>query len=133
MSVAHRLGKKPATQAPDRRNLIAKFCRRDIKHDLLKACRAMKPPNLFINESLTKTRNTALFGLRQARKKYPKVVAGCGSTDGRVYAWIKPPNSDAENAKNTRICINSRDKFETFCNDTLKCQSSDLIDSWPDA
>ena len=71
----------------------------------------MKPRNLFISESLTRVRCTALFGLRQAKKKYPDVIAGCGSYDGKVYAWVKPPNANAPNARNTKISVNSKEKF----------------------
>ena len=127
ISVAHRLGKKPLNQAPDRRSLIVKLCRREVKRDLVTACRTAKPPNLYVNESLTKTRSTVLFGLRQAKKKHPNVVAGCGSADGRVFAWIMSPNPSAPNAKNVKIFINTRDKFEDFCKKTLKCNSFDFF------
>ena len=39
VSTGHRLGKKANSQAPDTRNIISKFCRRDTKLDLLSACR----------------------------------------------------------------------------------------------
>ena len=53
ISVSHRLGLKPTNQRPDRRNLIIKFCRRDVKRDVLAASRRMKSSNLYANESLT--------------------------------------------------------------------------------
>jgi predicted nuclease with TOPRIM domain len=52
ISTVHSLGKKPLHQQPDNRNIILKLCRRDIKRDLLFACRQFKP-NIYINESLT--------------------------------------------------------------------------------
>lgn len=131
ISVAHRLGKKPDTQAPDRRNIIVKLCRREIKQDLIKACKAVRPKNLFINESLTHTRNTALYGLRQAKKKFPDKVAGCGSYDGKVHVWLKPPNPQAPMARNSKMIINTRDRFNELCENILKCASSDLINNWP--
>ena len=94
LSTAHRLGPKPKTQGPDRRNIIIKLCRRELKHDLITACKKYKPPNIFINESLTPTRNSIFFTLRQAKKKYPNKIAACSTHDGKVYAWIKPPNTN---------------------------------------
>ena len=82
LSTAHRLGPKPKTQGPDRRNIIIKLCRRELKHDLITACKKYKPPNIFINESLTPTRNSIFFTLRQAKKKYPNKIAACSTHDG---------------------------------------------------
>ena len=83
--VAHRLGRKP-DQDPDKRKIVVKLCRRETKQDLLKTCRAVKPRNIYVSESLTQTRSTVLYGLRLARKKYPNIIAGCSSQDGKVYA-----------------------------------------------
>ena len=51
VSTAHRLGKKPTAQGPDRRKIIMKLCRRDLKRDIIHACKQAKP-GFFINESL---------------------------------------------------------------------------------
>ena len=131
ISAAHRLGKKPVNQAPDKRNLIVKLCRRDVKRDLMIACKTTKPPNLFVNESLTRTRSTVLFGLRQARKKHPNIIDGCGSSDGKVFVWIKPPKPDAPLAKNTKIMVNTKERFVNLCEKTLKCNSSVFVNDWP--
>ena len=131
ISVSHRLGSKPANQAPDRRNIIVKLCRREVKSDLMRACKKMKPPNFFINESLTRVRSTTLYGLRQARKKYPNIIGGCGSFDGSVYAYIKPPNPDSPSAKNSKVLVNTKDKFNELCENLLKCNPSTLINNWP--
>ena len=131
ISVAHRLGPKPKSQSPDKRNIIVKLCRREIKNDVIKACRTVKPKNIYINESLTRTRSTALYGLRQAKKKFPDIIANCGSSDGKVYAWIKPPNPSAPDARNTKTLINTKDRFSEFCEKTLKCNAADFIATWP--
>ena len=44
ISVAHRLGRKPASQSEDRRGIIVKLCRREVKHDLMKACKCQATP-----------------------------------------------------------------------------------------
>ena len=42
--MAHRLGRKPASQSEDRRGIIiVKLCRREVKYDLMKACKSVKP------------------------------------------------------------------------------------------
>lgn len=131
ISVAHRLGRKPTTQAQDRRSLIVKFCRRDLKYDLLKAARTVKPDNFYINESLTPTRNTAMFGLRQAKKKFPHIIAGYGSMDGKVYCFVKPPNPTSPMARNMKTFVNTRKRFDELCVKTLGCESKDLVNNWP--
>ena len=70
-SVAHRLGEKPATQRPDRRGLIVKFCRRSTKTDVLLSARKKKPNNFFINESLTPANQTIAFVLRKMKRLSP--------------------------------------------------------------
>ena len=53
---------------------------------------------------------------------------GCGYADGKlIFAWIKPPKPDAPLAKNTKIMVNTRERFEGFCEKTLKCNSSAFI------
>ena len=69
LSTAHRLVPKPKTQGPDRRSIIIKLCRRELKHDLITACKKYKPPNFFINESLTPTRNSIFSHSVKLRKK----------------------------------------------------------------
>ena len=126
ISAAHRLGPKPKSQGPDRRKIIVKLCRRERKYDLITACKQTKPPNLFINENLTPTRNNILFSLRCAKKKFPNIVAACSSHGGKVYAWIKPPNPDAPSARNSKLFINTQDQLEDFCRKSLKVQIEEL-------
>ena len=80
VSVSHRLGSPPKT-GQDKRAIIAKFCRRDIKMDILKSTKNVKPANLFINESLTPICRTIHFILRKARKKYPNIISGISTYD----------------------------------------------------
>ena len=126
ISAAHRLGPKPKSQGPDRRKIIVKLCRRERKYDLITACKQTKPHNLFINENLTPTRNNILFSLRCAKKKFPNIVAACSSHDGKVYAWIKPPNLDAPLARNSKLFINTQDQLQDFCRKSLKVQIEEL-------
>lgn len=139
ISTSHRLGKKPTNQQPDRRNIIAKLCRRDLKREIINTCRQNKPDNLFVNEHLTPLRNTIMYALRKLKGRFPAIISGSTSIDGRVFVWIKKPTSttSAENTgnapKNTRIPINTKFKLEDFCKKTLKVSLSSIIkdEDWP--
>ena len=126
ISTAHRLGPKPKFQGPDPRKIIVMLCRRERKYDLISACKQTKPPNLFINENLTPTRNNILFSLICVKKKFPSIVAACSSHDGKVYTWIKPLNPDAPSARNSKLFINTQDQLEDFCRKSLKVQIEEL-------
>ena len=129
ISTAHRVGKKPLNQQVDRRNIILKLCRRDVKADILHACRQLKP-KFYVNESLTPTRNSIMYVLRCARKKPQSKVIGCSSIGGRVFAWIKSPNGAQMDNRNRRVPINTRSELETFCIDVLEEPLSNYIERW---
>lgn len=130
ISTAHRLGKKPIQQQQDRRSLIVKLCRRDLKNDLKFACKEKKP-NLYINEDLTPIRKTIMFVLRAAKRKFPDKVSGCSSVDGKVFVWTKPPNPDIPGSRDLRISVNTRHSLEKFCTRDLSVPVSEFIDNWP--
>ena len=78
ISTAHRIGRRPQNQQADRRNIVVKLCRRDLKRDILFACRNIKP-NMYVNENLTPLRSTILYVLRQAKKSHGDKVKGCST------------------------------------------------------
>ena len=129
ISTAHRVGKKPVNQQPDKRNIIAKLCRRDLKMDILNACRQLKP-NIYINESLTPLRSSIMYVLRMAKKRYPSKISGYNSKEGSVQVWLKPPNSSAPGARNIRKVINTRLALENFCNETLEVPRTTFVEEW---
>ena len=131
ISVAHRLGPKRNTQGLDKRSIVVELCRRETKLDLMKACKTVKPKNIYINESLTRLRAFALYGLRKAKKKFPSKIAGYGFYEGIVYAWVKPPNSTDTRASNGKMWINTCDQFKDFCDRVLNCDPTELVDNWP--
>ena len=49
VSVAHRLGKKIETKGDDKRPVIAKFCRQDVKRTIPTAGRTKKAENFFVS------------------------------------------------------------------------------------
>ena len=129
VSTAHRQGKKPNNQQADKRNLIVKFYRRDLKKDILTACRRLKPA-LYFNESLTPLRSSILYVLRQAKKKSNRLV-GCSSVNGRIFAWIKAEDDTRNSDRDLRLPINSHVELQTFCNDVLHEPLSNYLPRWP--
>lgn len=129
ISTAHRVGTRPNNQQVDNRSIIIKLCRRDIKRDILNACRQFKP-DFFVNESLTPTRNSIMYVLRNAKKKPNSKVVGCSSDNGRVFAWVRPSDGDREMKKNARIPVNTYSQLVAFCRDTLNEPLSNYIANW---
>ena len=124
ISVAHRLGPKPSNQVPDNRAIIAKFCRRDSKINVISSARRVKPNDLYVNESLTPTRQKIAAALRKAKKECPTIVSGTTSIDGSVYVWTKPSNPGAREFKTK---INTLAKLQDFCTITLKKQMTHFL------
>ena len=148
ISTAHRLGKKPTTQGPDKRSIIVKLCRRDLKTEILQAKKNLvstRNSTLYINESLTPRRSTILYTLRRIKRTHPSVVVGCSSFDGRVYAYTKPAptrssaqTQDGESAtadsnqrpRNVRHLINTHDSLVNFCRKYVKQPLDNFLESW---
>ena len=63
--MAHRLGPKKNTQGLDKSSIVVKLCRRDTKLDLMKACKTVKPKNIYINESWTTASYIQSLGLER--------------------------------------------------------------------
>lgn len=129
ISTAHRLGVKPKSQGPDKRNIIFKLCRRDVKEDILNACRQSRPP-FFINCSLTPTRNKILFVLRKAKAKFPEKITACRSINGSVSAFV--PNKHAtRNTRDRRIDINTPSVLASFLQDHIETSMDELLKDLP--
>ena len=127
ISTSHRLGRKPASQGPDKRKIVLKLCRRDLKKDILFASKSLRP-NIYVNESLSPTRNTILFTLRKMRRLHPSVIKGSCSLDGRVFAWLAPdPNSD----RSVKVLVNNREKLRDLAVNNLGKTLEDFIPQWP--
>ena len=114
VSVAHRLGPKPASTV-DRRSIIIRFCRRTLKYDILSKARSCKPSGLFINESLTPTRQKITTAIRKAKREFPDVISGYNTVDGSIHMWVKPSNPEAPGARNSRMFVNTMEKLDAFC------------------
>ena len=132
ISVAHRLGAK-AKQGPDKRNIIFKLTRRELKYDILGACRQQRP-SYYINESLTPTRNKMLFTLRQARKKFPHKIRNLRTSDGSISAYLSPSGAPSKErlpfSQLRRINVNTRRQLEDFLSAELGTSLDDLAVEW---
>ena len=128
ISTAHRMGRKPASQAPDKRKLVVKLCRRDVKKDILMAAKNLKP-NIYVNESLTPIRSTILFVLRKMRRSHPNVIKGSTSMDGRVFAWIAS-DPGRPDSSNVRVLVNSHTKLLKLSEEKLGLPLESFIDQW---
>ena len=117
-------------QQVDSRNIIVKLCRRDLKGDILNACRQIKPKDIYINESLTPTRSKIMYILRTAKKKGQARIAGCSSFGGRVFAWVKPAMGEQRDQRTRRVPVNTRTELEAFCRDILQESAADYIENW---
>ena len=130
ISVSHRLSGKSASQRIDRSSIIAKFCRRDMKMEILTRARKKKPEKIFINECLTPTQQTISYVLRKAKKDFPALVSGSTTFDGKNYVWLKPPNPTARGAHDVRIQVSTHRRLIEFCTQTLKKPLSEYISEW---
>lgn len=128
ISVAHRLGAKPKQQGPDKRPIIVKLCRRDLKQEILYACRQQKP-NFYVNESLTPSRNTIMFALRKAKKKFPAKISFCRSYEGSINVYLPTALSNGPH-RFKRVILNTRKKLEEFLTNELATSLRDLEVEW---
>ena len=96
ISMAHRIGVKPKIQGEDKRYIMFKLCNRDVKQNILKSCKIVKPKKFFINETFTPLRNTILYVMRQAKNKHRIVINSCNSSDGSVAAWLHAASASAK-------------------------------------
>lgn len=130
ISTAHRLGKKPSNQQQDKRNIIVKLCRRDLKRDILFACRSIRP-NMYVNENLTPIRSTILYVLRRARRTCGDKIKGCSSIGGRIFAWTKPQEGTHPGLNSVRMPVNTHMELETFCSNVLNQPLTSFLATWP--
>ena len=132
ISVAHRAGKKPSTQGPDRRGIQVRFCRRDVKRQIMMTKRDNSDANntLFSNESLTPKRRSILYTLRQMKKKFPALIKGCTSQDGRIYAFTPSPSAtSATRPRDRKHLVNTQEALADFSRNFIQMPLDDFLGS----
>ena len=130
ISMAHRIGVKPKIQGEEKRNIMFKLCNRDVKQNILKSCKVVKPKKIYINESLTPLRNTILYVMRQAKTKHPSVINSCNSSDGSVVSWQQAASASAK-TKYQKIIIITKKELDLFLQQELNAKATAFIDTWP--
>lgn len=123
IAAAFRLGKKPDTQAADRRSIMIKLHDNGVKRDVISSFKTLKPQGLYVNENLIQTRSTILYLLRAAKRKCPNKISYCGSQDGKVYILMTPPNPTARKQK---VMVNSLATLELLYDKEFGLDSSEL-------
>ena len=68
ITISHRLGPKPVNQSVDKRPIIAKLCRWDLRDDILRVGCTRQIQGLYINKSLTPAKINIFNALRQMKK-----------------------------------------------------------------
>ena len=130
ISVADRICVKPKIHGEDKRNIMVKLCNRDVKQNILRSCKVVKPEKFYINENLTPLRNTILYVMRQAKKKHPSVINSCNSSDSSVVAWLHAASASAK-TKYLKIIINTKKELDLFLQQELNAKATAFIDTWP--
>ena len=122
ISMVHRIGVKPKIQGEDKRNMF-KLCNRDLKQNILKCFKVVKPKKFYVNESLTPQRNTILYVMWQAKKKHSSVINSCNSSDGSVLAWLHAASGSAK-TKYQKIIINTKQELDLFLQQELNTKAT---------
>lgn len=128
ISTVHRLGRKPDSNLPDKRSIIVKLTRRDLKREFCASARKLKRPSkLFVNESLTPKRSTIYKTLRSIKKDHGDLVTGCTTMDGRVYAFTP---SGSANGRDRRHLVNTYESLSQFCNEFVHRPIENFLSAW---
>ena len=117
ISSSTRIGKGPG----GKKNFLVKFKNFDCKMKVINACRTQKP-RFYANDDLTPEKQTVLYALRQARRRFPDKVDGCSSTGGKIYAYMKSGATTATGGgsrRNRRVAVGNLTKLRNFCIDEL--------------
>ena len=129
---ARRVGYKPRRR-PDVRNIIFKVRNMDLKHEILRACRQLRP-NFYINEVLTPTRSKILYALRCARRIYPSRIKGFRITDGSIVVLLTPRGRESLRPLRfsllRKVAVNTRLDMEELLEKEFNVSSADLGISW---
>ena len=123
ISTAHRIGGKPANQSPDKRSFIVKFCRRDLKRDVIFASknqrRVQQNQKIFVNDNLTPLRRSIFKTLRHIRREHPTIIKGVGVYEGKIFAYTNSEGTNPDR-KDKRHLINSKECLSNFCINFIK-------------
>ena len=118
ISISHRLGIKPRNGL-DNRRIIARFVRRNLKYQVLKAARAKKPANMYVSESLTPTRQMIVRAIHKMKKEHPRTVTKYYTNNGSITVQVKAPNAGCDDPAH-RVTIDTMAALEEFSRKTFQ-------------
>ena len=128
INAMHRLGPKNRAQATSgKRNIIVKFCRRDLRRKIIMASKRQTSPTLYCNESLTPTRMTIYNALRKMKKDHPTIVKGCTTIEGKIYAFTPPA---ATSPRDRRHYISCMGDLREFCCNYVKLPLENFLNNF---
>ena len=133
INTVHRLGPKPNSQAPDKRSIILKLCRRDLKRDIIAASKRQNPQEtakLYANESLTQPRRKVFNTLRFIRRQHPELIKGVSSFEGKVFAYTSSNVSTNGPSRDRRHLVNNHEMLAKFCTDFIKIPVETFLNSF---
>ena len=146
---AERIGK----QNDVKKNILLKMKSFTNKMNIIKACQTSKP-NFYANDDLPAEKQTILYVVRQAKKKFPEKISGCSSNGGKLFAYVKPdpqtvspartePSASEDSSasiespsdrvppRNRRKPISNLTQLKAFSNDILGCGLESFIETRP--
>ena len=139
ISVAHRLGHKPAN-TQDKRNITFKLYRRDLVSEIFESCKQFKDMEgqqpFYVNSSLTPIRNKLFYIFRQIKQKYHKKSSHANrNLETYVVAYVQAQSShnEEESTRETRarrLALNTRQDMESFARDVLQCSFDGINFNW---
>ena len=127
VSVCHRLG---STSSGGSRTMIVKFCRRDLKREVLKGGRTVRPNGFYVNEHLTPRRSSILFALRKMKKDTETRVKGCATIEGKVFVWVQTAPNATSTTRDTKIAVNTYAKLQEICSSFTSKPLNSYIGEW---
>ena len=86
----------------------------------------MRPKDLFVSESLTPVRNSIYKTLRNIKRQHSDIIAGCGTADGRVFAYTKGTEAAAADKKHW---LNTMAALKTFCRVQIRQPVENFLNS----
>ena len=126
IDVCHRLPSRKPEDDQIRKPIIVKLVRRETKHTLIKACRMKKPPNFFINESLSKTRSKILYVIRKVKKDFPDKISSYKTEDTNIRVYTPPLQAGGAPIKHT---LNTRRQLDDFLQTKLNFSSTKYVEA----
>ena len=113
INTVHRLGQKTPNQSADKRPFIIKFCRRDLKREVIQASKKQTRPKIYVNESLSAARRKVFHTLRSIKKAHPEIVKGVTTLDGKVFVYTQSENPAV--TRDVRHLVNNQESLSNFC------------------